>query len=220
MAIEFTLSRPPPTSFARPPSPTPLADQVAVEIERGLVVRARGGDARAFRALFEKYGPPVRRFLRDLLGDSDADEATQETFVRAYRCLPTLRETDKLLPWLLGIARNVFHEQLRARRGRALGPSIGLLASPGLLAEEPLVDTAPTPEGLLLGHEADRLLAEALALLSEERRAALLLRVDHGLDYEEIRTVLGWSLAKVKNEIHRARLELRARLAKYLGGRE
>ncbi len=206
-------------SLGKPPSPTPLADQVAVEIERGLVVRARGGDARAFRALFEKYGPPVRRFLRDLLGD-DGDEATQEAFVRAYHCLPTLRETEKLLPWLLGIARNVFHEQLRARRGRATSVSIGMLASPGLLADEGTPDAAPSPEGLLLGREADRRLAEALAELPEERRAALLLRIDHGLDYEEIRTVLGWSLAKVKNEIHRARLELRARLAKYLGGRE
>jgi RNA polymerase sigma-70 factor (ECF subfamily) len=71
-----------------------------------------------------------------------------------------------------------------------------------------------------MAREADRLLASPLGCLDEERRAALLLRIDHGLDYDEIRNVMGWSLAKVKNEIHRARLELRSRLEKYIGGRE
>ncbi|HYH98469.1 sigma factor-like helix-turn-helix DNA-binding protein, partial [Hyalangium sp.] len=53
----------------------------------------------------------------------------------------------------------------------------------------------------------------------EERRSALLLRIDHGLPYEEIAQVMGWSLPKVKNEIHRARLQLRERLAAHVGGR-
>ena len=49
-------------------------------------------------------------------------------------------------------------------------------------------------------------------------RAALVLRIDHGLAYEEIASLMGWSLQKVKNEIHRARLQLRASLAGYLEG--
>jgi len=166
------------------------------------------GEADDFRAIFDRHGGSVRRFLQDLLRDADAaDEATQETFVRAHTRLGSLRDREKLLPWLLGIARHVFHEALRARRPRA--PSLEELASP-----------APTPEGELMGREADRLLAEALAELPEPRRAALLLRIDHGLDYQEIRQVMGWSLAKVKNEIHRARLELRGKLRPYVGGTE
>ena len=70
----------------------------------------------------------------------------------------------------------------------------------------------------MLAGEADRLLDGALQILSAERRAALLMRIDHGLAYEEIAAALGWKLQKVKNEIHRARLQLRERLAGYLEG--
>jgi RNA polymerase sigma factor (sigma-70 family) len=178
-------------------------------IEQALVERARAGDDKAFRLIFDRHAPSVRRFLHDLLRDREAaDEGTQEVFVRAHGRLHSLRDDDKLGPWLFGIARHVFHETLRARR-------IRLVPAP----PETEVDLRPTPEGALMGREADEKLAEALAHLSEERRAALLLRIDHGLDYDEIRNVMGWTLAKVKNEIHRARLELRSRLEKYVGGR-
>jgi RNA polymerase sigma-70 factor (ECF subfamily) len=164
-----------------------------------------------FRAVYDAHARSVRRFLGDLLrDDSAADEATQETFVRAHARLATLREGDKVLPWLFGIARNVFYEELRARRRhlRALDDEQA--------SEEP--DRAPSPEGLLLGAEADAQLGRALAELGDERRAALVLRIDHGLDYDQIAEVMGWPLSKVKNEIHRARLTLRARLSKYVGG--
>ena len=164
-----------------------------------------------FRAVYDAHARSVRRFLGDLLrDDAGADEATQETFVRAHAKLETLREGDKVLPWLFGIARNVFYEELRARKRHLRS------IDEEERDEEP--STSPSPEGMLLGAEADAKLAEALAELGEERRAALVLRIDHGLDYDEIAEVMGWPLSKVKNEIHRARLTLRTRLSKYVGG--
>ena len=83
--------------------------------------------------------------------------------------------------------------------------------------EEPVqVDQAPSPEAMLLSAESDRVLDGALAHLAEERRAALLMRIDRGLGYGEIAAAMGWPLQKVKNEIHRARLQIRASLAGYL----
>jgi RNA polymerase sigma-70 factor (ECF subfamily) len=177
--------------------------------EEELLSRARAGDGRAFRVIFNQQAPAVRRFLGDLLRDeSAADEATQETFVRAHQRLPTLSGAEKLQGWLMGIARMVFLEQLR--RKRRDGPR---------LEDEPQqVDRAPTPEAALLTGEADRVLDGALAELTEDRRSALLMRLDHGLGYGEIAEAMGWPLQKVKNEIHRARLQLRARLASYLEG--
>jgi RNA polymerase sigma-70 factor, ECF subfamily len=178
-------------------------------IESGLVIRAQKGDGRAFRMIFDRHGGPVRRFLRDLLGDESAvDEAMQETFVRAHSRLHSLRESEKLQSWLLGIARLVFFEQIRSRRHSA----------PEEAADEP-IDEAPTPELALLGQEADKKLTEALAQLSEQRRAALLLRLDHNLGYDEIAEIMGWPLSKVKNEIHRARLQLRQFLSRYVSVR-
>jgi RNA polymerase sigma-70 factor (ECF subfamily) len=181
-----------------------------VPLERDVVERARAGESEAFRVIFERHAPAVRRFLGDLLRDAPAaDEATQETFVRAHARLRSLEEGDRLSSWLLGIARRVFLEQLRKRK-RDPDP---------FPDEEPReVDTAPTPEAALLSGEADRVLEGALVTLSEERRAALLLRIDHGLGYGEIAQAMGWTLQKVKNEIHRARLHLRSELATYLEG--
>jgi RNA polymerase sigma-70 factor (ECF subfamily) len=173
--------------------------------------RAQAGDAEAFRVIFDREAPGVRRFLGDLLRDDGAaDEGTQETFVRAHQRLCTLEQAAKLQGWLFGIARMVFLEHLR--RKRRDGP-------PARAEEEPLqIDRAPTPEAALLAAEADQVLDCALAGLTEERRAALLLRLDHGLGYGEIASAMGWTLQKVKNEIHRARLQLRAMLVGYLEG--
>ena len=192
----------------------PLGSAIA-SIDEPLVVRARTGDATAFRTLFERHSPGVRRYLGDLLRDeAAADDATQETFVRAYDRLLSLRETTRVQTWLFGIARNVFLEQYRARKEARRA----LPEGEGESEELELVDTAPTPDAVLLGQEAERVLTEALTYVGEPRKSALLLRLDHGLAYEDIAEVMGWSVAKVKNEIHRARLQLRAQLARYLGG--
>src|SRR3954466_10218507 len=84
--------------------------------ERALLRRARAGDPAAFRSLFEQHSPAVWRFLRDLFRDeAAADEATQETFVRAHGRLGALRDEARLASWLLGIARHVWLESRRTR---------------------------------------------------------------------------------------------------------
>jgi RNA polymerase sigma-70 factor, ECF subfamily len=180
-----------------------------VALDLALTARASEGDAGAFRQIYERHAPSVYRFLLHLLGDAAAaEEATQETFVRAHTRLRAMREGDKLLPWLFGIARNVcFETRRKTRRDQGAGDEE--------LDEQ--VANVPNPEALLLRQEADALLARALQRIGPERRAALLLQMDHGLPYAEIASVLEWSVPKVKIEIHRARLRLRAELAKYLG---
>ena len=158
--------------------------------------RAREGEDRdALATLYAEHSPSIHRFLCDLLGDRAlAADATQETFVRAFRRLDTLRDSERLAPWLFGIARNVSLEHRRARRVRARvivpeGEGRGAPAREGT--------DGRTPEAELLGREAARVVERALAGLSEDRRAMLLLRLDHGLAYEEIAGLMGFSLAKV-----------------------
>ena len=171
------------------------------------------GDARSvLAALYAAHAAGIQRFLRDLLGDATlAADGTQETFARAFRRLDTLREDQKRLPWLFGIARNVSLEYRKARRVQR-----------GRFAEGQSLEEAPcgglSPEAQVLGREAARVVANALGALPEERRAALLLRFDHGLSYEEIASALGWSVAKAKVEVFRAREVLREVVGKYEGG--
>lgn len=174
--------------------------------EASVVERARAGDRAALRAIYEEHAPRIQRFLRDLLGDrSAASDATQETFARAFARLASLRELDRLVPWLFGIARLVALEHGKARR-RERGTQVQV---------EELEIT--TPEDVLLGLEAQHVVGKALSGLSPDRRAALLLRIDHRLAYEDIAELLGWTVAKAKVEIHRARRVLRARLEAWAG---
>jgi RNA polymerase sigma-70 factor (ECF subfamily) len=171
------------------------------EQARSLLARARQGEADALQGMYRQHAPAIRRFLRGVLRcAASADDGTQETFVRAFRQLAQLRDESRLVPFLFGIARLVAHEMHRTSRRTTPGPI-------------PEQTDGRTPESALLGAEVARTLDAALDELSEGRRAALLLRVDHGLPYEEIAEIMGWSLAKAKVEIHRAREVLRGHLA-------
>jgi RNA polymerase sigma-70 factor (ECF subfamily) len=138
-----------------------------------------------------------------------ADDALQETFARAHRKLRTLRGADRVRAWLLGMARIVALDELGRERRTPL-------ADLSETADEDF-DPLDTPEDLLLAAEAESVLRRQLDRLSPSRRAALLLRLDHDLDYPEIAQAMGWALHKVKNEIHRARIGIRAVLLEYLG---
>jgi RNA polymerase sigma-70 factor (ECF subfamily) len=104
---------------------------------------------------------------------------------------------------------------MRKARGRASR----VIAPDEPIEDDRAIDTrGRTPETELLDREALRVVERALARLPEERRAVLLLRLDHALAYDEIAATMGWSLAKVKVEIFRAREVLRTTFEAYRGG--
>ncbi|MDB4944722.1 MAG: hypothetical protein JWP97_4256 [Labilithrix sp.] len=171
------------------------------------------GEGRALAATYAVRAPGIRRFLHGLLGEAAAaDDATQETFARACVRMDTLRDPDRIAPWLFGIARNVALETLkeRRRRRRLVDPDADV--DDGNEGADHV-----TPESTLLGREAVGVVDRALARLSTPRRAVLMLRLDHAIAYEDIAELMGWSVAKTKVEIHRARAVLREELARYEG---
>src|SRR5258708_39300880 len=88
--------------------------------DRELLLRAQAGNAEAFRVIFDREAPGVRRFLGDLLrDDAAADEGTQEPFVRAHLRVTTLEQPGKRQGWVFGLARAVLLEPLRRTRRRA-----------------------------------------------------------------------------------------------------
>jgi RNA polymerase sigma-70 factor (ECF subfamily) len=189
----------------------PLVSVAGPANDAGVALHAR--QTATITALYAEHGARIQRFLSDLLGDATlAADATQETFVRAYRKILDLDETARVAPWLFGIARNVSLELRKAR----------YRASKRFVTVDGDVD-APTPSGSspeseYLGREAVKVVGAALAKLPEERRAMLLLRLDHALPYDDIAVTMGCSLAKVKIEIFRAREVLRATMADYQRG--
>ena len=177
-----------------------------------LVTRVCQGDAEAFRLIFERYSRPVISFIYDMVNDRAlAEELTQETFVRAFRAIHTMRAETKLSTWLFGIARNVSRESLRART-RA-GNHVDL-ADKSVMD---LSDKKPAPVEGLLSKELNELIRRSLAALDEDKRLVFTLKVLHQCSYEEIAAITGFSLAKLKTDLHRARAEMRKRISPYAG---
>ena len=171
-----------------------------------LVTRVCQGDSDAFRLIFERYSRPVISFIYDMVDDRAlAEELTQETFVRAFRAIHTMRAETKLSTWLFGIARNVARESLRAR---ARANSHVDLADKSVMD---LSDNKPEPVDGLLSKELNDLIRRALAALDEDKRLVFTLKVLHQCSYEEIAAITGFSLAKLKTDLHRARAEMGAR---------
>jgi RNA polymerase sigma-70 factor (ECF subfamily) len=177
-----------------------------------LVTRVCQGDSDAFRLIFERYSRPVISFIFDMVNDRGlAEELTQETFVRAYRAMRTMREDTKLSTWLFGIARNVARESIRARirANRQVD-----LADKSVMD---LSDNKPVPVDGLLSKELNAVVRRSLAALDEDKRLVFTLKVLHQCSYEEISAITGFSIAKLKTDLHRARAEMRRRISSYAG---
>jgi len=148
-----------------------------------------------FETLYRQYASAVFRFAWGLCGDrSTAEDIVSETFVRLLTKAPRI-ETRTALAYLLAVARNTYLTGQRKQR-----------------REVPLSEQLPTPAHdpvVRLDEEARlEVVLQALGDLPEGEKAALLLRVDYELSYEEIASILGTSVGAAKVRVHRARLRL------------
>ena len=177
-----------------------------------LIRRARSGDQEAFRLIFERHARPVLSFIHDLVGQRDlAEELAQETFVRAYKNLKNIRDETKLASWLFGIGRNVAREAIRARQEERKNCSESDFSDGGV---EDLAQLSPAQD--LFHKEMNAAVHNALALLDEDWRTIFVLKVFHQCSYQEIADITGFSMAKIKTDLHRARLQVRRKMRPFL----
>lgn len=148
-----------------------------------------------FSELYRKHAGDVHRFALFLSGDAAlADDIVSETFVRLWHARARVDLTT-VKGYLLTIARNLFlAERRRARRVTPL--------------DERAPDTRPGPERLAQSQMELQTVLAALQTLPEIDRAAVLLRAEEGLSYEEVAAALGISAAAARVKVHRARLKL------------
>jgi len=183
------------------------------DLAEPVVALARSGDAEAFRAIFRRYGRPVLTFIFHMVGDrSRAEELTQETFYRAYRGLDGMRSGVRLSTWLFGVARNVVRESMREKR-RSLR-EVGL-DDVNLMT---LHDERAGPDESYVTEELQRAIRRSLRGLSEDQRIVFVLKLLNRMRYEEISSITGSSIGKLKTDLHRARQQMRQSLQPYLAG--
>jgi RNA polymerase sigma-70 factor (ECF subfamily) len=168
--------------------------------ERDLVFRATGGDVDAFYALIDRHDRALRGLAYRLLGDRDAmDDALQESYLKAFQALPRFAGDSAIKSWLYRIVYNTCLDELRRRRK----------------ADVPIESASHHPDGRPDPAEVatDKLdLAAAVASLSPETRAAVLLVYVDGMDYRSATEVLGVSRGTLASRLYRGRAQLRRAL--------
>ena len=192
---------------------TPLngTDVALINSSEDLAQRARSGDKEAFGLIFDRFIRPITSFIYEMVGNPAlAEELAQETFVRAYKNLDTLRSEAKLSTWLFGIARNVIREWFRLPQERRFPVEVDAQT----VLE--LQDTQLGPDGQFMNKELIGATRRALQLLSEDQRLVFSLRVFRQRSYQEIAEITGFSLTKVKKCLFRAREAMRRHLGPYL----
>ena len=178
-----------------------------------LIKRFKASDASAFDEIILKYQDRIYNVCRYMLGNArDAEDAAQDTFIKAYRNLRNFRPDSSLYTWLYRIAVNTCLDYKK----RPFFASIyrGACGDDEVMNELPSDD--PSPERLYESKQTCHVLRMSLKQLSEKFRTVLILKEIEGLSYEEIAEVLDISIGTVKSRISRAREELKQQLKKFM----
>jgi len=181
--------------------------------EQGLISRALEGEAAAFEEIVRMHQRGVYRVVAAMVGNAhDAEDITQEAFVRAWRALPGFRAGSSLKTWLTRIALNAACDHLRRQRRWGL---VALSAR----EEQTLASEAAGPEERLMSRELGERVAGFLAQLPERERTIFALRFSGGHSLAEIAEITGGAnLNTVKTHLYRALAKARERLGEARGG--
>jgi RNA polymerase sigma-70 factor (ECF subfamily) len=169
------------------------------ELDQTVVERARRGDTGAYAQIVQHYQTPVYNLAYRMLGDTaEAEDAAQETFLRAYAQLRAYRADRKFATWLLSIAAHLCIDRLRRRKFQ-------LLSLDEASVQETLPTSAPGPEELAFAREREEEVQTLLQKLAPASRTVVVLKYWNDLDVDAIAQITGDSVSAVKVKLFRAR---------------
>ena len=183
-----------------------------MEEDKSIIKKHTNGDPTAFEDLVLAYQDKIYNLCRYMLGNAhDAEDAAQDTFLKAYQALPKFRPEASLYTWLYRIATNTCIDYKR----KPVFESLFGASEEGERLIHDRASDAPSPERLYQSKQMDHALQEGLGKLSPKLRAIIVLKEIEELSYEEIAETLDISLGTVKSRISRAREELQESLKKF-----
>ena len=192
----------------------PTAEAASGDVPDGMLVeQARGGSAPAFETLVIRYRSRIYAMILNMTGnDADAWDLSQEVFVKAWRALPKFEARAQFYTWLHRIAHNVTCDWLRRKRirpGVAFDDALGTAPEAGAVT---VPRGVPEPDRAMEHKELGRRIREALAQLTPEHRAVILLKELDGLSYQEIAESVGCTIGTVMSRLFYARKRLQSLL--------
>ncbi len=183
------------------------------EVDQATIERARRGDTNAFAVVVQYFQTPVYNLAYRMLGDAaEAEDAAQETFLRAFAQLKRYDRNQRFGTWLLSIAAHYCIDRLRRRKYQWLSLDESS-------AQETLPTSLPGPDEVALTNERAAEVQQLLQKLSPPARAVVVLKYWNDLDIEEIARVTGDTPGAVKVKLFRARQAM-ARELQQKSGRE
>ena len=164
------------------------------------------GDISAFEEIVARYQKPVINFIYRMIGDfHEAEDLAQNVFIKLYKRADTFKGSSRLSTWLFSIAVNLCIDKKRVESRRefvSLDDEVIEIQSDSI-----------SPDTRAENSEIAQFIEEAILSLDEEKRAAIVMREYHSMSYEKIARSLGCSVGSVKSRLHKARKQLRSKLA-------
>ena len=187
--------------------------------EDDLIKKVVSGDADAYGHLIAPYEKPIYNFcLRMLSNAQDAQDLSQEVFIKVYKNISKYKSRDgaSFKNWLYRLANNACIDEIRKRKSRVQPESLDVHLDSGENEMERQIDSGLiTPEETVIKRERRAAVGKAVGQLPPEFRQMVVLRDLRGLSYEEIAVVTGVKLGTVKSKINRARGKLRELIRDY-----
>jgi RNA polymerase sigma-70 factor (ECF subfamily) len=221
----------PPSSEKTPGTFLARARQIAEEtmtvkaqeatLDRLLVDRFKGGDAAAFDEMVSRYWSRIYAMVHQFLRNpQDAEEVTQDAFIRAHRGLANFRGDSAFSTWLYQIATNLARNRYwywwRRKRDRSVSFDAPVSPDSDLTLAEIIPAAVESPDDLTVTQEFVDRVAVGMEKLKSDHREILILRNVKNLSYEEIAGILHLSVGTVKSRIARARVQLREKIGDHL----
>jgi RNA polymerase sigma-70 factor, ECF subfamily len=198
-----------------PLGPHPLPSQVVKDDEPQLVAGAQAGSIEAFETLVERYERKIFRLTQNITQNrEDAEDAMQESFLKAFEHLAEFQGNSRFYTWLVRIAVNQALMKLRKRRPNEVSLDQELDTGEDTIPRE-VEDWGPSPEDRYKQRELSGILSEVISELDPPFRIVFQLRDIEELSTEETAEALGLSVPAVKSRLLRARLKLRQKLSRY-----
>ena len=203
------------SSKLNPVQPRPLPSQIVKDDESALVAAAKSGDITAFETLVSRYEGKIFRLTQNITQNrEDAEDAMQESFLKAFEHLGEFQGNSRFYTWLVRIAVNQALMKLRKRRPGQISLDEEVDTGEDMMPRE-VEDWGPTPEERYEQTELSQILSSVIGTLDPPFRIVFQLRDIEQLSTEETAEALGLSVPAVKSRLLRARLKLRQKLNRY-----
>ena len=183
--------------------------------EAHIIHRILEGETSLYEYFLDKYSQQVFVLIvRIVENQEDAEELTQDTFLKAFEHLSSFKAESSFSTWIYRITANTCIDEMRKRKGRQSFSLEEELESEEGSMQRQVADAGETPEESMLREEQKSEILQALESLSPEHKVAVILRDIKGLSYEEIAEILELTLGTVKSRISRGRNQLKQEILK------